>query len=202
MLIRITTLTVFFALIVTPGVLRADELVKVTNKTGGTVRVKVWRGLGAKTRTLKAGKSFTWNRKNTKSYSCKVFRKAGRFVKTWKLKSTKKNIDFTSDINITGKHTISPTRARHTKITNASSKAVVVYLYNAKDNIRIFSKKSYTLQPGESTTWKTTENRFHVKVYELRKAFNKHVATRTAISRPSNVKIMNNKGWFVNASAR
>ena len=56
------------------GIARATEWVTVTNKSGGTIRVKVWRGLNAKV-------GVSWKRNNTKSYSVRVFRKEGRFVK-------------------------------------------------------------------------------------------------------------------------
>lgn len=175
----------------------ASEPVVVTNKSGKTVRVKVWCGLDVKTKTLKNGKSFTWKRNNTKSFNVRVYRKQGKLIKTWKLKRTSKNVDYSRDITIAKGDKIKAGPARHTVLHNASSVAIVVYIYNGNDEVRLVARKSYTIQPGKSATWKSTQSRFHVKVSELRNGLNRHVATKIDIARPSKVTITNSGGWDV-----
>jgi hypothetical protein len=180
----------------------ATEPVKVTNQSGKTVRVKVWCGLAKKTVTLENGASFSWNRKNTKSYNVRVQRKEGRVVKVWKTKSTRKGLDYSSDVIIKSGYKISATRPRHTVFHNDSDVAIVVRTYNSKDGVRLIGGKSFTIQAGKSATWRTAKDRFHIKVFELRDGFNRHLSTRTDIPRPADVTISNRNGWQVSVKRK
>lgn len=191
-----TLLAIVFALALSANAF-ATEVVRVTNKSGKTVKVKVYRGLIAKERTLKNGASFSWNRNNTKSYSVRVYYKQGKLIKVWKLKSSKKGVDYSSDVTVGKGFRIHTSKPRHTVIRNNSGVALVVRVYNAKDGLRWIAKKSFTIQPGRSATWRSAQDAFHIKAFELRDGLNKHVATQVDIPRPANVIITNKGGWDV-----
>lgn len=193
-----SSLVVAIGLVLCGGQAFAHEVVKVLNRTGGTVRVKVWSGVAVKVKTLERGKSFTWKRLSTRDYNAQVFLKEGRFLKVWKRKSTRKGIDYSSDLVITGKHTITPTRPRHMMFVNESQRAIVVKLYSAKDRVQLVAQKKLTIQPGKRVSYKSVSRQFTVKVFELRDGLNRLLAAKTDVPRPATVTFARRSGeWKI-----